>query len=45
MLTPAAKYWICKRGPALGAEAMEVLGGNGYVEEAIMAAALSRDCR
>jgi len=37
MLTPAAKYWICKRGPALGAEAMEVLGGNGYVEEAIMA--------
>ncbi|GGF13146.1 acyl-CoA dehydrogenase [Aliidongia dinghuensis] len=36
MLTPAAKYWICKRGPALGAEAMEVLGGNGYVEEAIM---------
>ena len=37
MLTPAAKYWICKRGPMLGAEAMEVLGGNGYVEEAIMA--------
>jgi putative acyl-CoA dehydrogenase len=36
MLTPAAKYWVCKRGPALGAEAMEVLGGNGYVEEAIM---------
>ena len=36
MLTPAAKYWICKRGPTLGAEAMEVLGGNGYVEEAIM---------
>jgi len=37
LLTPAAKYWICKRGPALGAEAMEVLGGNGYVEEAILA--------
>jgi putative acyl-CoA dehydrogenase len=36
MLTPAAKYWICKRGPMLGAEAMEVLGGNGYVEEAVM---------
>jgi putative acyl-CoA dehydrogenase len=33
MLTPAAKYWVCKRGPALAAEAMEVLGGNGYVEE------------
>ena len=32
-LTPAAKYWVCKRGPALAAEAMEVLGGNGYVED------------
>ncbi len=37
MLTPAAKYWICKRGPALAAEAMEVLGGNGYVEDGPMA--------
>jgi putative acyl-CoA dehydrogenase len=33
VLTPAAKYWLCKRGPALAAEAMEVLGGNGYVED------------
>ena len=33
VLTPAAKYWVCKRGPPLAAEAMEVLGGNGYVEE------------
>jgi putative acyl-CoA dehydrogenase len=33
LLTPIAKFWICKRGPALAAEAMEVLGGNGYVEE------------
>ena len=33
VLTPVAKYWICKRAPAVGAEAMEVLGGNGYVEE------------
>ena len=33
LLTPAAKYWVCKRGPMLAAEAMEVLGGNGYVEE------------
>lgn len=32
LLTPAAKYWICKRGPELAAEAMEVMGGNGYVE-------------
>jgi putative acyl-CoA dehydrogenase len=33
LVTPAAKFWICKRAPALAAEAMEVLGGNGYVEE------------
>jgi putative acyl-CoA dehydrogenase len=33
VLTPVAKYWICKRAPAIGAEAMEVFGGNGYVEE------------
>ena len=37
MLTPAAKYWICKRGPMVGAEAMEVLGGNGYIEDGTMA--------
>jgi putative acyl-CoA dehydrogenase len=36
LLTPAAKYWICKRGPMVGAEAMEVMGGNGYVEDAPM---------
>ncbi len=36
MVTPAAKYWICKRGPMLAGEAMEVLGGNGYVEEGPM---------
>jgi putative acyl-CoA dehydrogenase len=34
VLTPGAKYWICKRGSLLGQEAMECLGGNGYVEEA-----------
>jgi putative acyl-CoA dehydrogenase len=33
VLTPAAKYWVCKRLPAVAAEAMEVMGGNGYVEE------------
>jgi putative acyl-CoA dehydrogenase len=37
VLTPAGKYWICKRGPAFGAEAMEVMGGNGYVEEGPLA--------
>jgi putative acyl-CoA dehydrogenase len=36
VVTPAAKYWICKRGPMLAGEAMEVLGGNGYVEEGPM---------
>ena len=35
-LTSAAKFWVCKRGPQLAAEAMEVLGGNGYVEEAVL---------
>ena len=36
LITPVAKYWICKRGPSLAVEAMEALGGNGYVEESIM---------
>jgi putative acyl-CoA dehydrogenase len=30
---PAAKYLVCKRTPAVVAEALECLGGNGYVEE------------
>jgi putative acyl-CoA dehydrogenase len=29
----AAKFWVCKRTPGVVAEAMEVLGGNGYVED------------
>ena len=37
VLTPAGKYWICKRGPGFGFEAMEVLGGSGYVEESPLA--------
>jgi putative acyl-CoA dehydrogenase len=37
VLTPAGKYWICKRGPAFGAEAMEVIGGSGYVEDCPLA--------
>jgi putative acyl-CoA dehydrogenase len=36
LMTPAAKYWICKRAITVAGEAMEVLGGNGYVEESIM---------
>ena len=30
---PAAKHWVCKRAPLHAAEALECLGGNGYVEE------------
>ena len=33
LLTPVAKFWVCKRGSAFAQEAMECLGGNGYVEE------------
>jgi putative acyl-CoA dehydrogenase len=33
LMTPATKYWVCKTAPALVGEAMECLGGNGYVEE------------
>ena len=33
VLTPVAKFWVCKRGSMLAQEAMECLGGNGYVEE------------
>ena len=34
--TPAAKYWVCKRGSTLAAEAMEVQGGNGYIEASML---------
>ena len=36
LITPAAKFRICKITPAFAFEAMECLGGNGYVEESIM---------
>jgi putative acyl-CoA dehydrogenase len=36
VLTPAAKFWICKRAPFVAVEAMEALGGSGYIEESIM---------
>ncbi|HJU49752.1 MAG TPA: isovaleryl-CoA dehydrogenase [Pseudogulbenkiania sp.] len=39
LLVPAGKYWVCKRGPELAAEAMEVLGGNGYMAESVTARA------
>jgi putative acyl-CoA dehydrogenase len=34
--TAIAKYWLCKRSPMHVGEALECLGGNGYVEESIM---------
>jgi putative acyl-CoA dehydrogenase len=36
LATAVLKYWICKRGPAHVAEALECLGGNGYVEESVL---------
>ena len=30
---PLAKFWVCKRTPSMVAEALECLGGNGYVED------------
>jgi putative acyl-CoA dehydrogenase len=37
LLTPAVKYWICKTAPGFIYEAIECLGGNGYVEETMLA--------
>jgi putative acyl-CoA dehydrogenase len=37
LLTPAVKYWVCKTAPGFIYEAMECLGGNGYVEETPLA--------
>jgi putative acyl-CoA dehydrogenase len=34
--TAVGKFWVCKRAPAHVVEALECLGGNGYVEESIM---------
>lgn len=37
VLTPAAKFWICKRAVEFCGECMEILGGNGYVDEGSLA--------
>src|SRR5947208_7067603 len=42
LLTPAVKYWVCKTAPGFIYEAMECLGGNGYVEETMLSR-LSRE--
>jgi putative acyl-CoA dehydrogenase len=36
LATAVSKYWVCKRQPPLVVEALECLGGNGYVEESIL---------
>ena len=40
---PAAKFWVCKRTPLITAEALECLGGNGYVEDYSILPRLLRD--
>ncbi len=37
LMTPAIKYWVCKALPNLAYEAVECLGGNGYVEDGPLA--------
>jgi putative acyl-CoA dehydrogenase len=37
LFTPVVKYWVCKTAPAFVYEAMECLGGNGYVEDGALA--------
>jgi len=37
VITPVAKYWICKRAPMAVAEALECHGGNGFIEDHLMA--------
>jgi len=39
LMTPVIKYFVCKTAPAFIYEAMECLGGNGYVEEGLLARA------
>jgi putative acyl-CoA dehydrogenase len=39
LMTPVIKYWVCKSAPGFVYEAMECLGGNGYVEEGLLARA------
>jgi putative acyl-CoA dehydrogenase len=34
--TAVAKYWVCKRAPFVVSEALECLGGNGFIEECVM---------
>ena len=37
ILTPLGKYWVCKRAPGVIAEAMECVGGSGFMEDRMLA--------
>jgi len=37
IVTPAAKFWVCRRTVELAAEALEVFGGNGYIDDSLPA--------
>ncbi len=37
LMTPVVKYWVCKSATPMILETMECLGGNGYVEDSVMA--------
>jgi putative acyl-CoA dehydrogenase len=43
LLTPVVKYFVCKRAPGFVYEAMECMGGNGYVEDSTMMGRLYRE--
>jgi putative acyl-CoA dehydrogenase len=43
LATAVLKYWVCKRTPAAVGEALECLGGNGYVEDASVLPRLYRE--
>jgi putative acyl-CoA dehydrogenase len=43
LMTPVVKYWVCKKAPAFIYEAMECMGGNGYVEDSTIMPRLYRE--
>jgi putative acyl-CoA dehydrogenase len=43
LATPVAKYWVCKVTPWVVAEALECVGGNGYIEDASVLPRLYRE--
>jgi putative acyl-CoA dehydrogenase len=43
LMTPVVKYWVCKKAPGFIYEAMECIGGNGYVEDSTIMPRLYRE--